>query len=259
MRKNVSVMFALVIVMMTLAMSSCKKENRLKQMAELGNKECPMSMGLMGEMVSISYDESSNTVIYDYLMNEEYFNVEVMNKNTDLLKENAYSLFATAEGELKLLVDEVLATEANLVFRYKGKESGDVVEFKMTSQDIKEARETGAAFVGPLKMLENAIKVTNDQTPMVVDEFTTMIGLSIVGDYATYEYELDESQISIHRLDDMKDGFKETLKSNLLNVNDLSIKAFVQLCKKANKGIAYKYIGKQSGNICVIEIDVTEL
>lgn len=259
MKKTTNMLLMVAIVMMTLLTASCQQDSKLKKSVKQANKECPVSLGVSGEMTSITLDEETNTVIIDYLMDEQYFNVAVMKKNTDLLKDQVYSLIATAEGNLKVMTEELLAADANLTLRWTGKKSGETVEITLSSEEIKKARKSGEAYANPLKMLENAIKVTNEQAPMKVDNATTMVGLTIEGDFATYRYMIDETQVPMHKLYDMRDQMKENLRNSILKEPDPALKDFINLCKRANKGIAYKYEGEQSGNTCIIEFGVSEL
>jgi len=259
MRKNVSMLLTAAIVVMTLLMASCKEDSRLKRSIQEAKKECPVSIGMAGEMTDISYDEATNTVVIHYLMDEKLFNIDVMRKNTELLKEMAYGTMATAEGSFKQALDEMLGSGANLKLCWKGKESGKEMEFTLTSEEINKARKSGEAYANPLKMLENAISVTNQQAPMAVDEATTMTKLSIQGDFATYEYQIDETKVPFHKLVDMRDQMKENMRNAVFNNPDPAFKDFINLCKKANKGIAYKYVGMQSGNTCTIEFSLSEL
>lgn len=259
MRRNANALLTVAIVIMTLMVASCKKESKLQQSVRQANKGCPVSIGVSGEMTAVTLDESTNTVIIDYLMNEKYFNIDVMKTKTDMLKEQVYSLIATAEGDVKVMTEELLAADANLTLRYTGKDSGKTVEITLSSKEIKQARETGEAFATPMKLLENAILLTNEQAPMTVDAATTMTELVIEGDFATYHYMIDEKQVPIHKISDMRDQMKENLRSTIKNNPDPALKDFINLCKKANKGIAYRYEGMQSGNTCTIEFTTDEL
>lgn len=248
-----------VMTVAILCLAACKKESKLQQSVRLANNQCPVSIGIAGDMTAITYDEQTNTVIIDYLMNEKYFNIDAMKKNTELLKENVYSLIATAEGDLKTMTEELLAADASLTLRWTGKESGKTVDITLTSKEIKAARESGEAFANPLKALESAIEVTNAQTPMKVDDATTMTSLTVVGDYATYEYTIDDSVIPFHKVLDQKEILKANIRQNALTNPDPALKEFINLCKKANKGLAYKYISSRSGDSFIIEFPVDEL
>ena len=86
MRRNANALLTVAIVIMTLMVASCKKESKLQQSVRQANKGCPVSIGVSGEMTAVTLDESTNTVIIDYLMNEKYFNIDVMKTKTDMLK-----------------------------------------------------------------------------------------------------------------------------------------------------------------------------
>ena len=68
-----------------------------------------------------------------------------------------------------------------------------------------------------------------------------------------------KNQVPIHKISDMRDQMKENLRSTIKNNPDPALKDFINLCKKANKGIAYRYEGVQSGNTCTIEFTTDEL
>ena len=45
----------------------------------------------------------------------------------------------------------------------------------------------------------------------------------------------------------------------LLSVSDPMMKQMISVCKEANTGILYRYVGDISGNVCIIKFNPSEL
>jgi len=55
---------------------------------------------------------------------------------------------------------------------------------------------------------------------------------------------------------------RESIKANLKQVlsgSDPTIKQMVSVCKNADTGILYRYVGDISGNVCIIKFSPSEL
>ena len=232
------------------------KESKLQQTVESINQECPMSLGIAGDMTSVLWEDGN--VVITCQMNEDLLNLTKLKESPAVLKESALSMCRNATGDLAELISLLSNENAGLILKYKGISSGTVVSAVISRKDLEEAASTKDSEKNPLEFLETQVNVTNSQLPMQIADGMTIIGLSIEGGYVVYDVDVDEDLYSIASIEMNKKEVKQELKRNL-SQPDASLQSFIAACKNADKGIAYRYMGDISGNSCMIKIASYEL
>ncbi len=74
-----------------------------------------------------------------------------------------------------------------------------------------------------------------------------------------YIISCDEEFVDVSLIESGRDGVKANIVAALRSDTDEDLAHLVKLCKQANKGLAYKYVGKPSGTTCTIYIPCNEL
>ena len=132
MKKNI---FLATLVALVTLLASCG-ESKLQKIVEASNMECPMSMGTMGEVTSIEFEDGN--VVFNYSVNENVVNIDFLNENPDMMKRNAAIMFKNPTGDIKVMFDALEEENAGLVMRYKGKSSGKIVSISLSRKEIAE-------------------------------------------------------------------------------------------------------------------------
>jgi hypothetical protein len=133
------------VVLMCAIMSlfcSCA-ETKLKTAAEAANKECPVSLGITGEMTSVAYEDGA--MVFTFTLNEQLNNIDVLAANPESTK--ASILAGMRNENSKKLFDLIIESDAGLRFVYKGKDSGKEARFDLTAAELKEELEKPAPTV----------------------------------------------------------------------------------------------------------------
>lgn len=125
----------------------------------------------------------------------------------------------------------------------------EVVELAVEEETVAEKN---------LKFLKSIIAQTNSEYPQKLEEGITMRRIFLEDDYVVYQAEVDEDIIDMDLLEMNKKGMKSAIKENL-SASDPEIKMFKSTCAKAEKGIAYKYVGDTSGQSVYIRFSCDEL
>lgn len=251
MNKNI---FLTTLVALVTLLASCG-ESKLQKIVEASNMECPMSMGTLGEVTSIELEDGN--VVFNYSVNENIVNIDFLNENPDLIKQNAAMMFKNQSGEMRKMFEAIEEGNAGLIMRYKGRTSGKVASISLSRKDIEDIDGSDDE-KDPVAILEGQVEITNAQYPMQIADGMSITHVAIENDYVVYNVVCDEEIYSI----DVFNANKSQVKEEILNSfyeNDPSIALFVKFCREADKGIAYKYIGDDSGNTCTIKISVSEL
>ena len=59
----------------------------------------------MGELTSVTYDESDNVMVMKFSLNEELIKADVLKTMPDQMKASAVAMVKTADGDMKEMID----------------------------------------------------------------------------------------------------------------------------------------------------------
>ncbi len=218
---------------------------------------CPMDLGeMIGSVMSIEYDESTNTVKMNYKFTESVLKISLLKRNRNLAKK--VLKLSMSEKSYRPLLEQINDAGASLSAVYKGAQSGDQVAVTLSPRDISDilnnpmtARETNQL------TLDAQIELQNSMCPMMVDEITELRSVRDSGNYVVYNYRLIESdEIDLTMMRAIESQLKETLRASLSGpVNAANLKIYTNL----NKGVKYVYKGSLTDETLTITFSVSEL
>ena len=78
-------------------MYSCTQA-KYEIVAEKINSQCPMSMGLFGELTGVEFDDGN--IVYKYSVNETYTNIETLSQNPELMKKSIEAMVKNPSKDL---------------------------------------------------------------------------------------------------------------------------------------------------------------
>lgn len=239
--KKVLALFTAAAVI-AIGMVACNNKNsRLYQIAEEANKQCPLSMGTIGEISSIEFDGTD--MVYNALVWDDY--LDVIEQNKELSKQGGLQALVSDNENVDELLKELEAANAGLKYVLKGKKSGREFSFHLSPEEIKQAK---ANPVDPEIFLDQQVEAVNMECPMEVGEGMVMSRVYIADANVVYVYEVDENILSMDEMEANSDELQASLDQYLsIMWSDPSGKAFLQACKNAGKNIAYSYQGQQTG------------
>ena len=208
-------------------------ENKLKAAVEEGNKSCPISLGLTGELTSFSYQD--NTVQILYTLDEQFTDIDILAANPEDMKTTFTAGIRNEES--KEMLNLMIEANADLIIVFKGKTSGKEATFKLSSNELK--KELDKPMASNDEKLKLAISQTNLQMPMDTGTGVVITKLVDKGDMVVYMAKVTD-----------KEQFK-LLSSNLENAkNSQKImfkmmgpaeKMFFKLIVDAGKNLGYIY------------------
>ena len=214
------------ISLLMLVMTGCQ-EAKLKTVIGVANKQCPIDMGAVGTITSIIYD--GNNVVYTLNMNEEITNIKILKDNPESMK-------------------------------FVGNKSGEQAVCELTAEELKEVINTNAdpAQSGQTK-LEAQLKMANLQFPMQASEEVIVEKIEVIGESVVYICSVDEELCPISQIEENAAEVKEGIVSTLASQTDPATQIFIKTCIDNNKSIAYRYIGKESGQQYDVIIPLSDL
>ena len=110
--------------------------------------------------------------------------------------------------------------------------------------------------------LKQACEEATKQCPVQADYGMSIVSIDYADNNVVYNVEVDESiygEDAIQQFTAAKDQMGEAMKGAILSGSDKDIAAMVDLCRKADANIVFKYTGKPSGQSFEIEIPASEL
>lgn len=234
---------ALLGVVMVVVASSCGGNSQLKELVEEINRLCPMSAGVVGDVTGARLE--GKNVVVSMSIDEEYFDIDGLQDNDALLKSSILQMFNSQSDDFKSMLDILKKNNGSFTYEYVGKRSGKKVTVDVTNEEL---RNFGNEESDPQRVLDDQIALTNIHFPLRVDEITVVDSLTREGKDIVYWYRVDEEQVKISQLEDLREAIESNLYETLrMQRDDISTKVFLRSCYNANADIVYRYQGSISG------------
>ncbi len=225
--------------------TSCENENvkRLKREIEAADKQCPVNMGMIGDMLSMKYDEKAKEVQLYFSLHDDMLSIEALKNNEQMALQSMKLSFS--KGESREMLKQMIKAGAGLSITYKSASTGKSFKVNLSLDDLKEIRDTPMTDEEINKMLlENQLAIENSRCPYLVDEGMEMVKAYDDGANIVYACRIDEDMYDISALkyaqDEIKQNMKEIFKDPLM-------KKQLGIIKSLDKGFVYHYYGDTSG------------
>lgn len=245
-----SMMAVMAAFLLTSACGGDPNKANLKREIENADKDCPISMGIGGDIISMKYDEQQNMVKLYFSINEELSSIDAMKKNDKILKQTLRLSFSNSDFATNLAMMEKAG--AGLELTYKGSSSGKSHSVSITPEEVKELSKSKLTDLEIKQMtLENQLIMQNSQFPQDLGDGLQIVKVFDNGDNIVYEYRVEESTNDISVIEEnIKQLRKEIMKDFF---KDPSIKNEASTLCQLGKDLTLRYVGDKSGK----SVDVT--
>lgn len=243
--KKLLFFLSIVAVILCVTLTGCENENvkTLKREIEAADEQCPVNMGMMGDMLSMKYDEKTKEVQVYFSMHEDMLSIEALKNNEQMALQSMKLSFS--KREQKELLDLMIKAESGLSVIYKSASTGQTFKVNLSVDDLKEIRDNPMTDEEINKMLlENLLAIENSICPHVVDEGLEMVKAYDDGENIVYACRVDEDMYDISALKYAQDEIKQNMREMF---NDPSMKKELGIIKSLDKGFVYHYYGETSG------------
>ena len=156
----------------------------------------------------------------------------------------------------------VISIIAYFAFTYNNPRNtgGDVWEYADTNATESNTEESESYDTQYTEQdLRTIVREANETMPQIVEEGLRCDEIILEGNYVTYIYSVDEA---IYNMRDIKDSHRElrqTILNNVKNTADDELKQLCALCRSTNKGLAFRYVGDETGQTHTVYIGPDEL
>ena len=249
----------LLLLASSFVLNSCDSSKKeLQANIEIANKECPIDLGMVGEISSMEFDEDEDEVVMTMTISKDMpLKISALNKLKNTLKRTMTGNWAKSESGIELM-KEIAKADSKITLVMQTEDTNENIRIKVSKDEVKDLAEGKIDPISPRDLLEIFVTSTNAQCPMQIDEFTILSMVSLEGSNFVYNYSVDENLVSIDAIEQNKAAIKANLKQ-ALSAPDPMMKQMISVCKEANTGISYRYVGDTSGSVCIIKFSPSEL
>lgn len=253
------ILFTAFLMLAVFTFYSCDlSKKKLQSGIETANKECPIDLGMVGEISSIVFDDETDEVILTMTISKEMsLNTSALKKQENALRKSMLGVWAKSEAGMTLMKELAMA-DAKFSIVIQPEDSNESLKINVSKEEIKELAEGKIAPISSRDMLDMMITSSNAQCPMQMDEVTILSSVSIEGSDLVFNYSIDENSMSLEALEQNKATIKAELKEGFSS-QDPMMKRIVSICKEANVGFVHRYVGNVTGKACVIRFSPSEL
>lgn len=242
------VSFILTILIYISTFTSCQdgNKNKLRTQIHLADIDCPLNMGIIGDLVSIKYNEKDNIVLMYYSINEEYAGpIFLKNSKENLLKQFRLGL---SNEESKQIIADIVNAHASLTAVYKSNSTGKTRTLSLSYDELKEIKDT------PLSQREiDLMRVTtmienqNSICPIKEDEGMVRTKVELVDNNIVTYYEMDENLYDMQAWKKSKNELWELMYQNIKSMcEDPVLSRDYKLAISLDMGFHYRYYGKKT-------------
>jgi hypothetical protein len=231
----------------------------LKEQVDKFNKACPMSFGDIMTLNSTMLD--NNVVEMKLTANETVASISALNNHQEEAKE--ILTMSLSKETSNVLVDKIINADANLRIIIVGGQSNMRAEFELTANDLQRAREKFSNMTEGQKLVASNVLGMKIKLPLMIDDITKLVGLSLTPDALVYKYEINDGETG-QNLDSAMSFMKyitlsqmaQTIKHGMLGERN---KQFYQALIDCSQGIECEYHELQTTKRATFRISIDEI
>lgn len=241
--RKLLVIFSLLTGLISLSSCGNQQESKLEQEIEAINQECPINMGMTGDLLSLKYDAKAKEVQVYISVNDEYMNVEELIKQPQIATENVKLSFS--QGNPREIAEKIMKAGAGLSITYKSSSSGKKFTVNLSQKDLKDLLDNPLTDLEKNElMLKNKIAIENNNCPKEIEKGIECVRVYDDGDNVIYDFKMDEDLYDISLLKSTKIDHQEVLEDL---IKDPVVKNDATTMIELGRGLVYHYYGDKSG------------
>ena len=259
MKKQLILWLAMIAVALPLS-TGCfnNSKSRLSRIIAEVNRDCPVNTGI-GTFDRIDY--VNDTVVFMYTLDNPMMSVDKLKKK----KAEARKIFANNlyKGSVNQVLQEIVSAGATLRLHIGEVLSTDAIEFGFSKEQLQQA------IAAPAKdddetLLQSEAMMLNLMSPVVVDQYTTIIGGEKSPKAFTYLYTYDDASISSSFLtkeyiQTLKESHARQLVSQMKTPGGKALKTCLQACVNTHRSLSTHYEGEKTGHVFEYSFSPEEL
>lgn len=251
--------FLMLMMVVTLFTSCNQKKNELKENVAKFNDECPIPLGDIGSLNSVSYD--GETVEMKMTSYETFATIPQLSAHTQELKESLCLSLTSNAG--KKLIDAIIETGSNFKMVFVGNETRQRAEFTLSAQELSNARDKFGNMSDQEKLIASNLISSKIKLPFQVDNITKLVGLSLNQNELVYKFEINDRETG-QELGTAINFLKSIVMSQIAHSFKGGMmgnrnRRFYQALVDCSQGAKYEYYEVNSGRSASFRLTVDEI
>ena len=257
MKKMFKSLMFLVIASLVVSCNEQKKE--LKEQVEKFNNACPIPLGDVGSINSVSFD--GETVEMKFTSNETYAPISSLSGHPQELKE-ILAMNLTKDSSRKL-VDLIISANCSFKTIFVGNQSGQRAELSLAANELGTAIEKYSNMNDKQKLVVSMVMGSKIKLPLAIDNTMKLVGLSLKSDALVYKYEIIDTETG-QNINSAKNLMKYMVLSQMANSMKGGMigernRQFYQALVDCKQGLEYEYHELNTGNKMAFRISTDEM
>lgn len=254
MKKFLAILTLLAIVATATTSCTFAGKYRLKNDIEEANKNCPMEAEDLGTLTSIRYDESSDMVVFNYVVSADSKDIITLFQSDPALTKTMMRVnFSADNTDVQNLLKEIV--DAGCGIRAVYTHGHQDVSVELSCAECRELLNNPPSEQEKNRLsLLLVVSSMNGMCPIDMGDDMIMESIYDTGSDMVYSIKVpDDMLVALNQgRDDLVAGLRNGLASE-------NMKQIVKTCIVNNRGIVYRYAGSISGERYEIRFPVEDL
>lgn len=256
MKKTLSSLLILCVMVLLGSCSHNDATKRLQAEIEASNRQCPISLGASGHLASVTYDADVNVVTMHYRMNRYYANPDALANSTPEQKREMAAYLRKDEN--RGLLDLFNDANASLALSFLIGDATQPVVLTLSSAELQDIAADADNRTNLRVRLAEMAETENSLCPTPIADGITATAVMLDNEYLTYEIKVPDSVAFATSA--QQAAFRGRLVANLDSAKtDPSMEPAVTLLRDLEYGIRYRIFNPADSLTFVIDITPAEI
>lgn len=257
---NTTLKSLMLIVMALSFLASCNEQKKeLKKQVEKFNNECPIPLGDIGSLNSMSYNDEF--VEIKFTSNETFAPISSLSNHPQEVKEML--AMGLTKNSSRKLIDLIISANTSFKTVFVGSQTGQRAEFNFTTNELSGVIERFSNMNDKQKLIVTMLMGSKIKLPLVIDNMTKLVGLSLTKDALIYKYEINDTETG-QDMDSFVSFMKyitlsqmaHTITNNMMGERN---REFYQALVDCHQGMKYEYHELNTGKNVTFNITTNEI
>lgn len=257
------VIFYVIVVMFVISaigryatsMKERKRNNTVAGQVEKANQLCPIDLGGVGTITSISI--AGKQVVYHVEYDNTLISLDMVKLSADAIKRVFFlsSFIQNAQGHNNgdRLMQMLIEQGYGLTMYISSNKDNFYISISPQELAAYEKQDRLNPTEAVKDLINMQVEMAHETLPQTIDTGLICTNISIEDNNVIYRVEADEKQYNISAFEDNKESAKEELY--MAWKSEPTMRNMLSLCKVAHTGIVYRFVGNVSQDSCDIVID----
>lgn len=214
-----------------------REVQEIKSVVKEIDRSCPISVGLMGDLTGVSFEDDGDVIVYHFVLSE---NTASLTDFTNQDKIIDRMKFAFLGADAKEFIGKIADAGVSVRFRIDDRSGKTLVDITLTDNDLHALSDEGISDAEKADALVIMLyEDTKAMCPSEIEPGMTLVDVLLDDNGITCVYDIDGDMYDLDLLSaDAGNNIKESMK---YIVRDPSVKPYAKSLAMKNMGYTYCY------------------